>query len=162
MDEEARRLIKRTVAVLDQGDEAANRLIEEELQPFIERARTGVTTGEALLAMVRERMATRSVASAPPSTNGGDPALNLDQHREMFLKTTARDGALLVLLENGPMRLKQLRQRMEELGHPRISNLSPALYKAAKHTTPPLVVHGDDGLYALTAEGREYARTLLR
>jgi hypothetical protein len=162
MDEQVRRLIKRAAAVLDQDDVAANRLIEDELEPFIERARSDVTTGEALLAMLRERMATRAIAPPPPVGNGGEKTVNLDDHRAKFLETTARDGALLVLLEGGPMRLKPLRHRMEELGHLRISNLSPALYKAAKHTTPPLVTHGEDGIYELTAEGRDFANQLLK
>jgi hypothetical protein len=162
MDERVRRLITRTVAVLDQDDGIANRWIEDELEPFIARARADVTTGEALVVMLRERMASRSMAPPTPSANGGEPGVDLDQHRARFQQTTARDGALLVLLENGPMKLRQLRKRMEELGHHRISNLSPALYKAAKHTTPPLVTHDEDGVYDLTAEGREYANTLLK
>lgn len=162
VDEIARRLIQRTVAVLDQGDEAAHRLIQEEIEPFIERARSNVTTGEALLAMLRERMATRSNAPSPPSENGSDQTVNLDQRRKTFSETVARDGALLVLLEKGPLRLKPLRLRMEELEHPHVSNLSPALYKARTKTVPPLVTHDEDGIYALTTEGRELAEALLK
>ncbi|HEX5559474.1 MAG TPA: hypothetical protein VFX13_17800 [Gaiellales bacterium] len=162
MDDVIRRLIQRSAAVLDEGEDAARRLIEDEIEPFIRQARSDASAGEALAAMLRERLAIHPPAPPPARVNGDEPAVELDQHLAAFRATTARNGALLVLLEKGPVRLRPIRLRMQELGHSHISNLSPALYKAAKKTSPPLVTHSEDGIYALTREGRELAQALLK
>ena len=161
MDDVIRRLIQRSAAVLDEGEDAAKRLIEDEIEPFIRQARSDASAGEALVAMLRERLAIRPPAPSPGGENGAEPAVDLGQHLATFRTTTARNGALLVLLENGPLRLRPLRRRMQELEHPHVNNLSPALYKAAKHSSPPLVTHNEEGVYALTQEGRELAQALL-
>jgi hypothetical protein len=165
MDEAARQLIQRIAKALDRDDGAAERLLEQEIEPFLAQAQANVAAGQTMLLMVRERIAARAATTAPPAaapSNGGESEVDLNSHREKFRKTTARDGALLVLLEMGRVKLRKIIARMEELDHPKISNLSPALYKARTKTTPPLVTHDEDGYYALTDEGRKRAKALLK
>ncbi len=160
MRQELHRLINRAAVAWAHDPAEGARFLKEEFVPYLTELHSDMTAALGAcqlmldMAMVHEQLTQPD--DRPPA--GAGARTKVDEMGAAFQRTSARNGALLVLLDEDGLTVAQIRERMLERGHRSVGNISSALSKAA-NTDSPLVNH-IHGRYYLTERGREVAEGL--